>query len=119
MTQIVLLDCYTENHGDNPWNPVARLGRLTVHDHTPEDLIIERASGQQIVITNKAPLSAQTIAQLPDLKFIAVTATGYNIVDVAAAKERGIPVANVPEYGTDSVGQFAFALLLELCHHVG
>src|SRR5262245_8561224 len=118
MTRIVVLDGYTENPGDNPWDPVARLGQLTIHDHTPDDQILSRAYGQEIVITNKAPLSAQTIAQLPDLQFIAVTATGYNIVDIAAAKKRVIPISNVPEYGTDSVAQFAFALLLELCHHV-
>jgi glycerate dehydrogenase len=107
------------NPGDNPWDPLARLGQLTVNDHTPDDQIVKQAAGHEIVITNKAPLSRQTISQLPELKYISVTATGYNIVDVEAAKQRQISVSNVPEYGTDSVSQFAFALLLELCHHVG
>jgi glycerate dehydrogenase len=117
--RIVVLDGYTVNPGDNPWEPIARLGKLTVNDHTPDDQILSQASGHEIVITNKAPLSAATIAKLPELKYISVTATGYNIVDIEAAKKRGIPVSNVPEYGTDSVSQFAFALVLELCHHVG
>lgn len=117
--RIVVLDGYTVNPGDNPWDPLARLGELTVHDYTPDDQILEQTAGHEIVITNKAPLSAATIAALPALKFISVTATGYNIVDIKAASNRGIPVSNVPEYGTDSVAQFAFALLLELCHHVG
>jgi glycerate dehydrogenase len=116
--RIVVLDGYTLNPGDNPWDPVARLGDLTVHDHTPDDQILPRALNHDIVITNKTALSAQTIAQLPDLKFIAVLATGYNVVEIEAAGKRGIPVSNVPIYGTDSVSQFVFAHLLELCHHV-
>src|SRR5689334_13339569 len=117
--RIVALDGYTLNPGDNPWTPLERLGKLTVYDHTPGDQIVSRSSGNEIVITNKAPLSAQTMERLPELKYIAVTATGYNIVDIAAAARRGIPVSNVPEYGTDSVAQFTIALLMELCHHVG
>ncbi|HWP40043.1 MAG TPA: D-2-hydroxyacid dehydrogenase [Tepidisphaeraceae bacterium] len=117
--RIVVLDGYTLNPGDNPWTPIERLGQLTVHDYTPDDQVVAQARGCQIVITNKAALSAATIAELPDLKLIAVTATGYNIVDIVAAGQRGIPVCNVPEYGTDSVAQYTFALLLELCHHVG
>ena len=117
--RIVILDGYTLNPGDNPWEPVQRLGELTVHDYTPDNQILSQAANHEIVITNKAPISAETIGKLPKLKFIAVTATGYNIVDVEAAAARGIPVSNVPEYGTASVAQFTFALLLELCHHVG
>ncbi len=116
--RIVILDGYTLNPGDNPWDPIAKLGQLTVHDFTTEDQILSRAAGHDIVITNKTPLSADTIAKLPDLKMIAVLATGYNVVDIEAAGKRGIPVCNVPIYGTDSVAQFVFAHLLELCHHV-
>lgn len=115
--RIVALDGYTLNPGDNPWDPIARLGELVVHDHTPEDRIPSVAADFEIVIANKAPLNAATIAALPKLKFITVVATGYNIIDIEAAGARGIPVCNVPEYGTDSVAQFTFAMLLELCHH--
>jgi len=117
--KIVVLDGATLHGGDNPWDPVAALGELTVHDGTPPGQIVERCAGATVVVTNKVPLSGQTLAALPELRLIAVTATGYNIVDVAAAAERGVLVANVPEYGTASVAQFTFALLLELCHHVG
>ena len=117
--RIVVLDGYTLNPSDNPWDEVARLGELTVHDKTEPADIVSRALGAEIVLTNKTPLSADTLAQLPDLRFISVLATGYNIVDVQAARSRGISVSNVPVYGTDSVAQFVFALLLELCHHVG
>ncbi|HEY7088596.1 MAG TPA: D-2-hydroxyacid dehydrogenase, partial [Tepidisphaeraceae bacterium] len=110
---------HTVNPGDNPWTPLEKLGELTIYEHTPDDQIISQARGHEIVVSNKAPLNAPTIAQLPDLKFIAVTATGYNNIDVQAAAKRGIAVANVPEYGTDSVAQFTFALLLELCHQIG
>ncbi|GMV97062.1 MAG: D-2-hydroxyacid dehydrogenase [Phycisphaerae bacterium] len=116
--RIVVLDGYTLNPGDNPWTEVAALGDLTVYDRTPPDQIVARSAGADILLTNKTPLTAETISQLPNLKFIAVLATGYNVVDVAAARKRGIPVSNVPIYGTDSVAQFVFALLLELCHHV-
>jgi glycerate dehydrogenase len=115
---IVVLDGHTLNPGDNPWTPVSNLGSLTVYDRTAESEILPRAADAEILLTNKTPLTAETIGQLGRLKFIAVLATGYNIVDVQAARKRGIAVSNVPEYGTDSVAQFAFALLLELCHHV-
>jgi glycerate dehydrogenase len=117
--RIVVLDGYTLNPGDNPWDAVAALGEMVVHERTPSDLVAERAAGADIVLTNKTLLSADALAQLPRLRFICVLATGYNVVDVAAARLRGIPVANVPEYGTDSVAQHVFALLLELCHRVG
>jgi glycerate dehydrogenase len=116
---LVVLDGYTLNPGDNPWDDLAGLGTLTVYDRTPESGLIERARPADILLTNKTPLAATALAQLPALRFIAVLATGYNIVDVVAARQRGIPVSNVPEYGTDSVAQHVFALLLELCHRVG
>ncbi len=116
--KIVVLDGFTLNPGDNPWTEVAALGELTVHERTPADQIVTRAQGAQVVLTNKTPLSAQTLAQLPALRFIGVLATGFNVVDTEAAKTRGIPVSNVPVYGTDSVAQFVFALILEHCHHV-
>lgn len=116
--RIAVLDGYTLNPDDNPWDDVAALGDLTVYDRTPSDQIVERAKDADIVLTNKTPLSAQTMEELPNLKFIGVLATGYNVVDVVAARARGIPVSNVPVYGTDAVAQFVFALVLELCHHV-
>jgi len=117
--KLVVLDGYTLNPGDNPWDALGRLGALTVYDRTPPSLIVARAAGADVVLTNKTPLTAETLAQLPALRFIAVLATGYNIVDVAAARVRQIAVSNVPEYGTESVAQHVFALLLELCQRVG
>ncbi|MBX7244353.1 MAG: D-2-hydroxyacid dehydrogenase [Candidatus Sumerlaeaceae bacterium] len=117
--RIVVLDGFTLNPSDNPWDDVASLGELTVHDKTAGPDIVSRSRNADIILTNKTPLSADTIAALPNLKFIGVLATGYNIVDIKAARERGIPVSNVPVYGTDSVAQFTFALILEMCHHVG
>lgn len=116
--RIVVLDGHTLNPGDNPWDQVATMGDLTVYERTPVDQVVQRARHAQIVLTNKTPVSAQALAQLPELRFISVLATGYNIVDVEAARKRGIPVSNVPVYGTDSVAQFVFALLLAHCHHV-
>jgi len=117
--KIVVLDGYTLNPGDNPWDEVARFGELVVHDRTPSELIAERCAGAQIVLTNKTKLSAQTLSGLPDLKLICVLATGYNIIDLEKAAELRIPVVNVPEYGSDSVAQHAIALLLELTNRVG
>jgi glycerate dehydrogenase len=119
MVKIVGIDGYTVNPGDNPWTPLEKLGTLTVHDRTQPDEVVALAENADILITNKCPISAAAIELLPSLKFIAVTATGFNIVDVAAARRRGIPVSNVPEYGTQTVAQFTWALILELCHHVG
>jgi glycerate dehydrogenase len=110
---IVALDGYTLNPGDNPWTAVEQLGTLTVHDRTPADQIVARARGAQIVLTNKTPLTRATLEQLPDLRFIGILATGYNVVDIACARERGIPVSNVPVYGTDAVAEFVFALALD------
>ena len=117
--EIVVLDGHTLNPGDNPWTALEKLGRVTVYDRTPAAQIVERARNADIVLTNKTPLSAATLESLPSLKFIAVLATGYNIVDVATAAVRGIPVANVPVYGTRTVAQHTFALILELCNNVG
>lgn len=117
--RIVILDGYTMNPGDLSWEPIERLGRLTVHDRTEPEAVPERARHADILLTNKAVVSAESLARLPELKFISVLATGYNIVDVEAAALRGIPVSNVPVYGTDSVSQFAMAVLLHLCHRVG
>lgn len=122
MMKIVILDGYTENPGDLSWSALEALGELTVYDRTPlgEEAEVQRRIGDaDAVYTNKTPVSAATIAASPNLKFIGVLATGYNVVDAAAAKARGIPVCNVPSYGTAAVGQFAMALLLEICHHVG
>jgi glycerate dehydrogenase len=117
--KIVVLDGYTLNPGDNPWTELEGLGELAVYDRTPAEQILERARGAEVLLTNKTPLAASTLEQLPVLRFISVLATGYNIVDVAAARRRGVPVSNVPEYGTQSVAQHVFALVLELCQQVG
>lgn len=117
--KIVVLDGYTLNPGDNPWDEVESLGDLTVHERTAPQDFLRRAASADILLTNKTPISREQIAALPGLKFISVLATGYNIVDAAAASERGIPVSNVPGYGTDSVAQHTLALMLELCNHVG
>ncbi len=120
--KIVILDGYTENPGDLSWDGIKAFGDLTVYDRTPlndEQEIIRRIGDADVVFTNKTPISRATLDACPTVRFISVLATGYNVVDVAAAKEKGIPVSNVPSYGTASVGQFAMALLLEICHHVG
>ncbi|SQI43358.1 Glycerate dehydrogenase [Leminorella richardii] len=117
--KIVVLDGYTLNPGDISWSDLEKLGELTVYDRTPKDLIVERIGDADIALTNKTPIDAQTLAACASLKFIGVLATGYNIVDVKAAREKGIVVCNVPSYSTISVAQLSLALLLELCHHVG
>ena len=117
--RIVILDGYALNPGDLSWDSLKQIGDVTVYDRTPEPEVVMRAADADVVFTNKTPLSAGTLAQLPQLRYIGVLATGYNIVDTAAAKERGVVVTNIPTYGTASVAQFAIALLLELCHHVG
>ena len=117
--KIVILDGHTENPGDLSWDGFAALGDLTVYEHTPSAEIIPRIGDAEIVITNKTPITAQTFAACPQIRYVGVLATGYNVVDVEAARQRGIVVANVPTYGTMAVAQHTFALLLELCHHVG
>lgn len=109
--KIVVLDGYTLNPGDNPWTPVEKLGELTVYDRTPADQVVERSKDAEIILTNKTPITRETLKQLPKLQFISVLATGYNIVDTQAARERNIPVSNVPVYGTDSVAEYTFALI--------
>ncbi len=116
MPKIVILDGHTLNPGDLSWADLEALGELTVYDRTAPEQTAARMADAEIVYTNKTPLTRQTIFACPNLRFIGVLATGYNVVDVAAARERGIPVANVPAYGTDAVAQFVFALLLALCH---
>ena len=117
--RIVVLDGHTLNPGDLSWAGLEALGDVTVHDRTAPDQVVERSQGFEIVLTNKALIPAAVLAQLLDLKAIAVTATGTNVVDVEATRSRGIPVMNVPGYGTTAVAQFTIGLLLELCHHVG
>ena len=116
--KIVVLDGYTENPGDLSWAGLEALGDVTVYDHTPFDQTIARIGGAEIILTNKTPITAEVIAACPALKYVGVLATGYNVVDVEAAKARGIVVTNIPTYGTQAVAQFVFALLLEICHHV-
>ncbi len=120
--KIVVLDGYTENPGDLSWAPLEALGEVTVYDRTSyveDPIIAERIGDAEIVVMNKTPISKETIDKCPNMKAIAVLATGYNVVDYNYAKEKGIPVMNVPTYGTASVSQFSIALLLEICHHIG
>ena len=117
--KIVVLDGYTNNPGDISWAPIEAVGSLTVHDRSAPDEIVPRVAGADVVLTNKAVVGREVIEALPDLKYIGVLATGYNCVDTAAARARGIPVCNVPEYSTPNVVQATFALLLELTNHVG
>ncbi len=117
--RIVVVDSHTLNPGDLSWGGLRELGECTVYERTPPELTAERARGAGAVITNKVVMDRTVIEQLPELQYIGVTATGYNMVDVEAASERGIPVANVPTYGTDSVAEMVFAHLLELARRVG
>lgn len=117
--RIVVVDGHTLNPGDNPWDEVAALGELTVYERSTHEQLIERAAQADVIITNKVPVTAEDLKRLANLKLIAVTATGYNVIDVGAARARGVLVCNVPVYVTGGVAQFTFALLLELCHHVG
>lgn len=116
--KIVVLDGYTLNPGDLSWDALQTFGELKVYDRTPAEQVVERCAGAEIIFTNKTPVPAAALQQLPALKYIGILATGYNIVDVQAARERHIPVCNVPGYSTRSVAQLVFALLLELCLHV-
>ena len=120
--KIVVLDGYTENPGDLSWAGLEALGEVTVYDRTSyaeSPLIAERIGDAEIVVMNKTPISKKTIDACPNIKMIAVLATGYNVVDYNYAREKGIPVCNVPTYGTASVSQYSIALLLEICHHIG
>ena len=117
--KIVVLDGYTENPGDLSWDSLREFGKLRVYDRTgSEDQVIERIGDAEVVFVNKVPITRRVLDRCPNIRFISVLATGYNVIDVKAAAEKGIPVSNVPSYGTAAVAQFAIALLLELCHHV-
>ena len=121
MAKIVVLDGYTENPGDLSWEGIEKFGDLTVYDRTSltnENEIIARIGDAEVVLTNKTPITRRVIDACPGMKFISVLATGYNVVDYQYAKEKNIPVSNIPTYGTAAVGQFAIAMLLEICHHV-
>lgn len=120
--KIVVLDGYTINPGDLSWDGLSRFGEVTVYDRTSYEespLIAERIGDADIVVTNKTPISRKTLDRCGKIRLIAVLATGYNVVDVACAREKGIPVVNVPTYGTQIVGQYAVGLLLEICSHYG
>lgn len=117
--KIVVLDGYTLNPGDISWEGMEAFGDVTVYDRTKAEEVVERIGDAEVVYTNKTPITKDTLDACPNVKFIGVLATGYNIVDIAAAKEKGIPVSNIPTYGTAAVSQYAIALLLELCHHIG
>jgi glycerate dehydrogenase len=117
--RIVILDGHTTNPGDLSWDPIHALGDCTVHDRTPPEEILHRAAGAAVVVTNKTVLDRQMIHALPDLRAVALLSTGTNSVDLAAARDRGIPVMNVPEYSTPDVAQATFALLLELTNRTG
>ncbi|MFV0353363.1 MAG: D-2-hydroxyacid dehydrogenase [Oscillospiraceae bacterium] len=116
--KIVVLDGYTENPGDLSWDGFEKLGSLTVYDRTAPKDIVARIGNAEVVIVNKTPITKQVIQACPSIRYIGILATGYNIVDVDAAKQKDITVSNIPTYGTTAVAQFVFALLLEICHHV-
>ena len=116
--KIVVLDGFTLNPGDLSWGALEALGEVTVYDRTAGEQIVSRIGEAEAILTNKTPISAETLAACPGLRYIGVLATGYNVVNIEAAKQRGIPVCNIPTYGTAAVGQFAIAMLLEICHHV-
>ena len=118
--KIVVLDGYVENPGDLSWAPLEALGEVTVYDRTSladEGETIARLSGAEIAVTNKTPITRRVIDACPRLRYITMLATGYNVVDAAYARAKGIPLSNIPAYGTAAVSQFAIALLLEICHH--
>ena len=117
--KIVVLDGYTENPGDLSWKDLEALGETTIYDRTPVELVEERIGDAEIVITNKTPIDKEIFEKCQNIKYVGVLATGYNVVDVNTAAEKGIPVCNIPTYGTTAVAQMVFALLLEICHHVG
>jgi len=116
--KIVVLDGYTLNPGDLSWDEMKKLGDFVLYDRSSQDQVLERSRGADILFTNKTPLGKEILNQLSGLKYIGVLATGYNVVDTETAKQNGIVVTNIPAYGTTSVVQLTFALLLELCHHV-
>lgn len=119
MEKIIVLDGAVENPGDLSWEPLAALGELTVYDYTAPKDVMARIGDAALILTNKTVITADIMAACPKLRYIGVLATGYNVVDIAEAKTRGIVVTNVPAYSTDTVAQFTMALLLEIALHVG
>lgn len=119
MPRLVVLDGHTLNPGDNPWTAVAEQGELIVHERSFGSDVLERSRGAELLLTNKTLLGADVLAHLPELRGVCVLATGVNVVDLATASARGVPVCNVPAYSTASTAQHTIALLLELCNHVG
>ena len=117
--KIVVLDGYAANPGDLSWAALEALGELTVYDRTAPDQVVSRIGDAELALTNKTELTREQLAAAPELKYVGVLATGYNVVDVVAARALGITVTNVPAYSTDSVAQMTIALLLEICHHAG
>ncbi|AWW26205.1 D-2-hydroxyacid dehydrogenase [Acetobacterium sp. KB-1] len=117
--KIIVLDGHTLNPGDLSWDGLEKLGKVTVYDRTTKADVIQRIGDAEIVITNKTAITKEILTVCQQIKYIGVLATGYNVVDVVAAAERGITVTNIPTYGTDAVSQFAIALLMELCHRIG
>ncbi len=120
--KIVVLDGFAENPGDLSWGPIEALGELTIYDRTPVDdtkTIINRIGDAEIILTNKTPITKEVIDACTSVKYIGVLATGYNVIDFVYARKKSIPVVNIPSYGTAAVGQFAIAMLLEICHNVG
>lgn len=116
--KIVVLDSYALNPGDLSWEWLEKLGECKIYHRTPKDKVLERCRGADIILTNKTPLTAETLSLLPDLKYIALLSTGYNIVDCDYAKSRNIPVSNIPAYSTDAVSQLTFSLILEITNAV-
>ena len=119
--KIVVLDGYTLNPGDLDWDGLKQYGDVTVHDRTPfePETVIQTIGDAEIILTNKTPLSKEVFEKANNVKYVGVLATGYNVVDVDAAKEYGVAVTNIPSYGTQAVAQYALALILEVCHHIG
>lgn len=116
--KIVVLDGYTLNPGDLSWEPLSNIGTVEIYDRTPADKVIMRAKGAEMLLTNKTVLSEDQLRSLPELKYVGVLATGFNVIDAPAARKLGITVTNIPAYSTDSVAQLVFALILEFCFHV-
>lgn len=120
--EIVILDGYTTNPGDQSWESIEKLGKLTVYDRTDSrnrEEVISRIGNADIVITNKVKIDEELFEKCPNIKYIGLLSTGYNIVDIEAARKRNIPVCNVPAYSTEAVTQFTMGLLLEICLHIG
>ena len=117
--KIVVLDSYALNPGDLSWDWLKAVGECEIYDRTPADKILERCMGADIILTNKTPLTRETLTKLHGLKYIALLSTGYNIVDCACARELGVPVSNIPAYSTNAVAQLTFSLILEITNGAG